>query len=169
MSSCRQRKQYFTCNLVTVKQSTRSSARGGEPRGRSRSTGRTPTPGLSELLHAVADFAVFHAIGKINDQPNDEPNNQPHPGNPVQASHQPQRDNNSHDGYEGNPRCPERALQVRTTTPQNHHRRAHNDKGQERANAHHLAQAANGDKRAEDGGAQSGNRGGLPRSAKTRV
>src|SRR5712691_7253930 len=126
-------------------------------------------PARRDLFYAIADFAVFHTVGEVNDQPDDQPNNQPHPGNSVQTSHKPQRDNNSHDGHEGNPRCPEGPLQVRPATPQNHHRRANNDKGQESTDAHHLPQAANGDKRSEDGGPKPGNCRGLPGSAETRV
>src|SRR5947209_18901144 len=43
-------------------------------------------PAFQRLLHAIADFAVLHAIGEVNDQPNDKPNNQTHPGDSVQRS-----------------------------------------------------------------------------------
>src|SRR5215467_11720084 len=50
-------------------------------------TERLP-PGCNRLLQAIADLAVLHAVGEINDLPDNQPNDQTYPCNSVQASHE---------------------------------------------------------------------------------
>src|SRR5579859_2473671 len=74
-----------------------------------------PLSAFGSLFHAIADFAVLHAISEVNDHADDEPNDQAQPRDAIQSSHQSQRNNDSHDGNKRDQGCPERALKIRPT------------------------------------------------------
>src|SRR5258708_21696550 len=113
--------------------------------------------------------AVSPAIPEVNHHADHQPHHQPDPGDPSQADHQVKRNPNPHDGHKRHQWSPEGAHQIRVAAADDPYAGTHDHKSQQRADADHVRQHVNGQRRRQRSYENAHGQSGDPRSAKSRM
>jgi len=83
---------------------------------------------------------MIAAVAEVDGLTDDEPGDQAKPGIKGEAGHQQQRNGDACQRNEGNGRCSERPLEIRTLMSQNPNARANNNECEQCADADEVAQ-----------------------------
>ena len=100
----------------------------------------------------ATDVRMLLAVGEVDDETDQQPDHQPQPGVARQAGHQPEAAQDAEDRHERNERRLEGTRDLGRAHAQDPHAGAHDHEGEQRPDAHELAEQADREEARDDGG-----------------